>query len=75
MTELVRKNIRMSSQLAVWYEEKALSLGVSQSNLMAMALADYIKQEETIAIMSNFQNLIDQTKELGLSQNSQKGTK
>ena len=75
MSKLVRKNIRMSSELAVWYENKALSLGVSQSNLMAMALADYIKQEETIAIMSNLQNIIDQTKDLGLSQKSQKGTK
>ena len=55
----VRKNIRMSEELASWFEQKALSLGVSQSNLMVMALSDYVKQEKTIHIMSNFQDIIE----------------
>lgn len=56
--KLVRKNIRMSSEVAGWYEEKAKELGVSQSNLMVMALADYIKQENTIKMMSQFEEIV-----------------
>lgn len=56
--ELVRKNIRMSSEVASWYEMKAKELGVSQSNLMVMALSEYIKQDKTIMMMSNFQEVV-----------------
>lgn len=53
--ELIRKNIRMSETVANWYEEKAVELGVSQTNLMVMALADYIKQDKAVNMMSNFE--------------------
>lgn len=56
--ELVRKNIRMSQEVANWYEMKAKELGVSQSNLMVMALSEYIKQDKTIMMMSNFQEVV-----------------
>ena len=59
MSELVRKNIRMSPEVAKWYEEKAKELGVSQTNLMVMALGEYIKQDKTIKMMSNLQEIID----------------
>ena len=58
MAELVRKNIRMSKKVAEWYEEKAKKLGVSQSNLMIMALGEYIKQEDVIFMMSNLEEMI-----------------
>lgn len=57
--KVVRKNIRMSPEVAEWYEEKAKELGVSQSNLMVMALGEYIKQDKTIKMMSNLQEIID----------------
>lgn len=57
--KVVRKNIRMSPEVAEWYEEKARELGVSQSNLMVMALGEYIKQDKTIKMMSNLQEIID----------------
>ncbi len=44
MTKLVRKNIRMSPEIAGWYERRAKELGVSQSNLMVMALSEYTRQ-------------------------------
>lgn len=50
----------MSQELAKWYEEKAKELGVSQSNLMVMALGEYIKQDKTIKMMSNIENMIKQ---------------
>lgn len=63
-SELVRKNIRMSEQLAEWYEVRAAEMGVSQSALMAMALDAYVKQEETIDMMSNFDKLVQELKKL-----------
>lgn len=57
--KVVRKNIRMSPEVAEWYEEKARELGVSQSNLMVMALSEYIKQDKTIRMMSNLQEIIE----------------
>lgn len=48
MAELTRKNIRMSSKVAGWYEDKAKELGISQNSLMVMALNEYIKQDRVI---------------------------
>ena len=48
MAELTRKNIRMSSKVAGWYEEKSRELGISQNSLMVMALNEYIKQDRVI---------------------------
>jgi len=44
----VRKNITMSLETASWYEKKSKEMGVPQSSLMAIALADYIKQESSL---------------------------
>ena len=59
-SKVVRKNIRMSQEVAEWYEVKAKELGVSQSNLMVMALGEYIKQDKAIKMMSNFENMLKQ---------------
>ena len=61
MTKLVRKNIRMSQEIAKFYEEKAEAMGVSQSALMVVALSDYIKQEKTINMMSNMEYMLKLT--------------
>ena len=57
--KIVRKNIRMSPEVAGWYEMRAKELGVSQSNLMVMALSEYIKQDKTIRMMSNLEKIIE----------------
>lgn len=57
--KVVRKNIRMSPEVAKWFEEKARELGVSQSNLMVMALSEYIKQDKTIRMMSNLEKMFE----------------
>jgi len=59
MTKLVRKNIRMSPEVAKFYEEKAEAMGISQSALMVVALTDYIKQEKTINVMSNIEAVLE----------------
>lgn len=53
MSELIRKNIRMSVKTASWYETKAKEMGVSQSNLMAMALADYMRNDKAVDTMAD----------------------
>lgn len=72
MSIVVRKNIRMSEEVASWYEEKATSLGVSQSNLMVMALSEYMKQEKAMLVMANIEEIIKQAKGLTDAQNGQK---
>lgn len=54
----------MSDEIANWYENKASDLGVSQSNLMVMALAEYMKQENAMIVMANIQEIMQQAKEL-----------
>lgn len=54
----VRKNIRMSRQLAEWYENKAKQMGVTQSNLMVMALSHYMSQEKTVDMADIFRQLV-----------------
>ena len=64
--KLVSKHIRMSAKIAKWYEDKAQELGVSQTNLMVMALNDYIKQENALSMPSDIETLIKQIKEIPL---------
>ena len=59
LNKVVRKNIGMSTDVAEWYEKRAKELGVSQSNLMVMALSEYIKQDKTIRMMSNLEKIIE----------------
>jgi len=56
---VIRKNIRMSQEVAEWYEKRAKELGVSQSNLMVMALSEYIKQDKTISMISNLKEIME----------------
>ena len=65
INKVVRKNIRMSPEVAEWFEDKARELGVSQSNLMVMALSEYIKQDKTIKMMSNLQEIIEKLEKVG----------
>lgn len=62
--ELVRKNIRMSGYIADWYEERAKKLGVSQTNLFVMALNEYIKQDQAMNMMANFEYVMQELEDL-----------
>ena len=50
--------------MAQWYEEKSKKLGISQSNLMVMALAEFIKQDQAVSMMANFEYVMQQLEEL-----------
>lgn len=61
MSKLARKNIFMSQQIAKWYEEEAETTGMSQSNLMVMALHTFMTQQQSI-------KMVDQLTQIQLKQ-------
>lgn len=63
-TELKRKNIHMSELVATWYEEKAKEMGVSQSNLMVMALKFYMDQQQALTFASNMGDWFDKMQKM-----------
>lgn len=62
--KLVSKHIRMSPKIAKWYEERADDIGISQTNLMVMALSEYVKEDTAIDVMANMQELMKQLENL-----------
>lgn len=62
--KLVSKHIRMSPKIAIWYEERSKEIGISQTNLMVMALSEYMKQEKTVDVMANMQEIMNQLETL-----------
>lgn len=63
-TQLRRKNMHMSENIANWYEEKAKEMGVSQSNLMVMALKYYMDQQQALEFSSTMGGLFEQMQKL-----------
>ena len=62
--KLVSKHIRMSQEVAEWYENRSKEIGITQTNLMVMALSEYIKHEKTIDVMANVKELMDKIAEV-----------
>lgn len=62
--KLIRKNVQMSKELAEWLENKSKKFGMSQSSIIVMALADYIKQENAMSVMNNMGTLMEQYNQL-----------
>lgn len=54
----VRKNIRMGGDIAKWFEREADRMGISQSNLMVMALNKYI-EDDSFADLIYERNLLE----------------
>ena len=63
----IRKNLTLSPELGAWYDEKARQIGITVSSMMVMALADYKKQDEAMAMinkMSIINNSISEREQL-----------
>lgn len=60
----IRKNVTMSKNLSNWLEQRAEELGISQSALIVLAIADYIKQDKAMDMMSNSGSILKQLEEL-----------
>lgn len=54
----VRKSLTISKEIDDYYKDLARKMGTSQSSVMAMALYQQIKQEETISAISDFEKLV-----------------
>lgn len=63
-SKLISKHVRMSQEVAEWYENRSKEIGISQTNLMVMALSEYMKQEKTIDVMANVKELMDKIAEV-----------
>ena len=63
-SKLISKHVRMSQEVAEWYENRSKEIGITQTNLMVMALSEYIKQEKTIDVMANMQELMNRLETL-----------
>jgi hypothetical protein len=57
-SKLISKHVRMSQEVAGWYENRSKEIGISQTNLMVMALSEYIKQEKALDMMSNLEEMM-----------------
>lgn len=58
MKTYARKGLRMSPDLASWYEKKALELGITQNALMVMALNEFAKQENALLMVNEIRGLM-----------------
>jgi hypothetical protein len=60
--EIARKNMYMSEEVANWYVEEALRLGVSQSALMTMVLSNYIDQKKSMDMGETLKKILEMVK-------------
>ena len=67
-SKLISKHVRMSQEVAEWYENRSKEIGISQTNLMVMALSEYMKQEKTIDVMANVKEFMDKIAEVEKTQ-------
>lgn len=58
----VRKNVNMSSDIANWIETKSAEIGMTQSSIILMCIAEYIKTQEVIKSMGNLPDIMSELK-------------
>ena len=63
-SKLVRKNIFMSQQIGDYYEKQAEKTGMSQSNLMVMALHKNMQEQQAVEAMNKYYEMEKRVKEL-----------
>jgi hypothetical protein len=54
----VRVNIKVSKFVKEFFEKKSNETGVTQSALMAIALAEYVEQKKSVYVMTEFNEMI-----------------
>ena len=62
--KLVRKNIYMSKEIGDYYEKQAEKTGMSQSNLMVMALHKNMQEQQAVEAMNKYYEMDNRVKEL-----------
>jgi hypothetical protein len=61
---LIRKNVYIPEFVNVWLNQEAEKRGLSQSNVISLALQEVMKQEKAIDSISNMDKLIKELKKL-----------
>lgn len=54
-----RLNVRVSPELNEWLDKKSSEMGISKSSLVAMAIANYRVQLETIDVVKKLEKIGD----------------
>lgn len=62
--ETVRVNVTISNELKEWYTKEAKSYGCSVSSMMAIALAQYKQNQESINAFKDMNSVIDRLQQL-----------
>lgn len=52
-----RLNVRVSPELNAWLDEKSSEMGISKSSLVAMAIANYRVQLETVDVVKKLEKI------------------
>lgn len=52
-----RLNVRVSPELNAWLDKKASEMGISKSSLVAMAIANYRVQLETVDVIKKLEEI------------------
>ena len=60
----IRKNVNVSEKVAKWFENKSKETGLSQSALMAIALNNFIKDDETVKNVISIDDFISKMEEI-----------
>lgn len=63
MSKLVRKNVRMSPELAEWVEKEAEKRGVSQSGLITNIVHEYARQDKAMISLDELKGIMKQNKD------------
>ena len=63
-SKLVRKNIFMSKEIGDYYEKQAEKTGMSQSNLMVMALHKNMQEQQAVEAMNKYYEMEKRVKKL-----------
>lgn len=64
MTNMIRINTRISSELNNWLDEQSKETGMSKSTMVMLALEDYKKQRETLKSFNTMSDVMRKLEEI-----------
>jgi len=62
-TKLIRKNVRMSAELAQWVEVEAEKRGTSQSSLIVNIVYEYARQDKAMITLDQLKGMVNKPTE------------
>lgn len=62
--DMVRVNTRISNKANAWLDEQSFESGVPKSTLILLAIENYMREKEAIAVMSDMGQLVSAIEKL-----------